>query len=317
MTRWVPFLGLAVVVLILLLALARLSSTVVRDGEPDRSSCHDGLGEPTGQSPETAHSAGAPVAGEPEQPTHPPTAAGSAVPPAAEPPGDTALDNSPSTHPAPEAAPKTADTPAMEPVELSAGLLLANVALTQGLIGLVIVAGLWWFEIPGAAIGITADPWVAGLPAVGLGLAFGAVLWLGNEAVAGIADAVGAGYDEAMRSMLAPDSVVGWAVLLALVLPTIAVVEEVLFRAALIGVPAAGLGISPWLLAIGSSVVFALGHGAQGRVGIAVTGVLGFVLAAGYVISGSLLVVIVAHYLVNTLEFVVHEALGIDRIIDT
>jgi membrane protease YdiL (CAAX protease family) len=200
-------------------------------------------------------------------------------------------------------------------VDLSTGTLLANVALTQGLIGVVVAAGLWWFEIPGAAIGVTPDPWVAGLPAVGLGVGFGAALWLGNEAAAGLADAVGAGYDEAMRSMLAPQSAVGWAILLGFVLPTVAVVEELLFRAALIGVPAAGLGISPWLLAVVSSVAFALGHGAQGRVGIAVTGVLGFVLAAGYVLSGSLLVVIVAHYLVNALEFVVHEALGVDRLV--
>jgi membrane protease YdiL (CAAX protease family) len=57
-------------------------------------------------------------------------------------------------------------------------------------------------------------------------------------------------------------------------------------------------------------VAFALGHGAQGPAGVAATGVLGFVLAAAFVLTGSLLVVVVAHYLVNALEFVVHEAPG-------
>jgi membrane protease YdiL (CAAX protease family) len=45
---------------------------------------------------------------------------------------------------------------------------------------------------------------------------------------------------------------------------------------------------------------------------MAVTGALGFVLAAAFVVTGSLLSVIVAHYLVNALEFVVHEGLGVE-----
>ena len=113
--------------------------------------------------------------------------------------------------------------------------------------------------------------------------------------------------------MLAPGDVRGWLVLLGGTLRVIAVVEEFLFRAAIIGVPAAAFGVSPWALAVLSSAVFAVGHGAQGRVGVAVTGGLGFVLAAGYVLSGSLLLVVVAHYLVNALEFVVHEGVGAER----
>ena len=68
-----------------------------------------------------------------------------------------------------------------------------------------------------------------------------------------------------------------------------------------------GFGVSPWALAVLSSVAFALGHGAQGAAGVAVTGLLGFALAALFVLSGSLLAVVVAHYLVNALEFLVHE----------
>jgi membrane protease YdiL (CAAX protease family) len=96
------------------------------------------------------------------------------------------------------------------------------------------------------------------------------------------------------------------------VLPLIALSEELLFRAALIGVPAAGFAVSPWLLAVGSSLLFALGHGAQGRVGIVVTGVLGFALAAGYILTGSLLVVVAAHYVVNAMEFLLHELFEVE-----
>jgi membrane protease YdiL (CAAX protease family) len=76
----------------------------------------------------------------------------------------------------------------------------------------------------------------------------------------------------------------------------------------LIGVPTAAYSFSPWPLALASAGAFALGHDAQGRVGIVVTGLLGFVLAAGYIFTGSLLVVVIAHYVVNALEFVVHES---------
>jgi membrane protease YdiL (CAAX protease family) len=94
-------------------------------------------------------------------------------------------------------------------------------------------------------------------------------------------------------------------------LPLIAVVEEFLFRAAVIGGVAAAAPVSPWVLAVVSSAAFALGHGAQGRVGVVVTGALGFALAAGFVLTGSFVVVAVAHYLVNALEFGLHERLGL------
>jgi membrane protease YdiL (CAAX protease family) len=145
---------------------------------------------------------------------------------------------------------------------------------------------------------------------VGAGL--GLALYAANEVAATVGDRLGVGADEGLREALAPSSVVGWAVLLLVVLPIIAGFEELLFRGILVGVFAAGFGVSPWLLAVFSSVAFALGHGAQGPAGVIVTGLLGFVLAAAFVLTGSLLVVVVAHYLVNALEFVVHEGLDVD-----
>jgi membrane protease YdiL (CAAX protease family) len=193
---------------------------------------------------------------------------------------------------------------------LSTAALLANVSLSQGLVAVVLLAGAWYFAIPATALGVAADPWVTGLPALLLGTVFGAVLWAANELGAAVADASGASYDERVRELLAPATPLGWVALLGVVLPTVAVAEELLFRASLVGVAHAGLGVSSWLLAAASSLAFAAGHGAQGRAGVLVTGVLGFGLAAGYVLTGSLLVVVVAHYLVNALEFVVHEGPG-------
>ncbi|WP_336345414.1 CPBP family intramembrane glutamic endopeptidase [Halalkalicoccus ordinarius] len=196
--------------------------------------------------------------------------------------------------------------------EITPGALLANVALSQGLFAAVLLAAAWYTEIPPAALGIGTDAGTSGLGAVGIGLGLGLALYLASEAGGALADRLGFTYDERLRGLLAPRSAGGWAVLLGLVLPVIAAFEEFLFRAALIGAVAAGYGVSPWLLAIVSSVLFALGHGAQGRTGVVVTGLLGFVLAAAFVLTGSLLVVVIAHYVVNALEFVVHEGLGID-----
>ncbi len=192
--------------------------------------------------------------------------------------------------------------------------MLANVASTQALFAGVVVTAAWYFSIPVAAFGVTAGSPAAGLRAVALGVGFGSVLWLANELATTVADAAGAAYDESVRGLLAPDSAGGWVGLLLVVLPLVALAEELLFRAALVGVPAAGFDVSPWLLAVVASLAFALGHGAQGQVGVVVTGLLGLVLAAGYILTGSLLVVVVAHYVINTLEFLFHELLGIEAV---
>lgn len=198
-------------------------------------------------------------------------------------------------------------------LEFSTGTLLVNVAFSQGIFGVALVAAALLADLPPGVLGIIpSDPWNAGLPAIQLGIGVGVALYIANELAAVVVDAAGVEYTEGVRESLAPESLGGWSVLLGVVLPVIAGFEELLFRAALIGAFAAGFGLSPWLLAIFSTIAFAVGHGAQGPGGIAVTGLLGFVLAAVFVLSGSLLVVVVAHYVVNALEFVVHEGFGIE-----
>ncbi|MFC4548996.1 MULTISPECIES: CPBP family intramembrane glutamic endopeptidase [Halorussus] len=197
--------------------------------------------------------------------------------------------------------------------DISTGALLANVALSQGLFGAVILAAAWLARIPPSALGVTVgDPTSTGLPALAVGVGLGVALYVANELSSVVADSAGIEYSEGLREALAPDTARGWALLFGAVLPIIAGFEELLFRAALVGAFAAGFGVSPWLLAVFSTVAFAVGHGAQGPGGVAVTGLLGFALAAAFVLTESLLVVVVAHYLVNALEFGVHEGLGVE-----
>jgi membrane protease YdiL (CAAX protease family) len=211
---------------------------------------------------------------------------------------------------------ESTETVPLEPMDdsFSAGLLLVNVALTQGLFGAVVLGGVFYFRIPGPALGVPASP-LAGSPgSLAVGAALGVALWLASELGTLGADALGVQYDETLRDLLSPESAGGWVVLLCGVLPIIAVVEELIFRAAFVGAMSVGFGASPWALAVVSSVAFALGHGAQGQAGVALTGLLGLVLAGAFVLTESLVVVVVAHYLVNALELVVHEGLGVAKL---
>ena len=212
-----------------------------------------------------------------------------------------------------------------EPV-LTTAALLANAAVSQ-LLAFVLLAGIvWWTAVPPSAFGIGGETAALGsagsfalgslgvVSAVGVGVAVGGALYVGNEAFAGFGARVGVSPSERLREAMAPEDARGWALLLGVVLPIVAAFEEALFRGALIGALAVGFAVDPWLLAVGSSVAFGLGHGAQGRLGVLVAGVLGFALAAVFVLTGSLLVAIAAHYVVNALEFIVREGFGIEPI---
>lgn len=290
MTQWGPFLAVTVLALVVLLVLARQSQRLIRD---------DGQRRPDTLLPDGENETGSKAATVPER--EPATPAAECIGPARPPESTTE-----------EAPPNRGEPPPRDSLELTTELMFLNVAFTQGLVVVILAVAAWYFDVPAEAFGITGEQTVSGWTTLPTGVVFGVLLWVGNETATGLADAVGAAYDEAVRELLAPESPGGWAVLFVGVLPTIALGEELLFRGALIGVPHAGYGVSIWLLAGLSSVAFALGHGAQGRVGVVVTGLLGFVLAGGYVVTGSLVVVVVAHYVINALEFFVHELLGVE-----
>lgn len=186
-------------------------------------------------------------------------------------------------------------------LDVSRRSLYLNAAASQGLllVGLLALAAV-------AGVGLSAH----GLPgdlsigwAVLVGIGFGIALAGLNLGMQRTLDALDIDYDDSLRELLAPSTPVEWALLLLVVLPIVAGFEELLFRGALIGAVEVASGASPWVLAVGSSVLFAAGHGLQGRGGLIAAGVLGLALAGGFVLTGSLVVVIVAHYVVNAVEF--------------
>lgn len=189
--------------------------------------------------------------------------------------------------------------------------LYLNVVASQLLVVAAVLAAIWLTAVPWGAIGSVT---VSATGAIVTGIGLGAALYLVNATSVRLFDRLGVGYSEALRGALAPSSMAGWAALLLVVLPVIAVAEELLFRAALIGGLEASVGISPWVLVVVSSALFAVGHGIQGVGGVIVTGTLGVVLGVAFVLTSSLLLVIVAHYVVNVLEFVIHEGVETDPI---
>lgn len=188
--------------------------------------------------------------------------------------------------------------------------LLINVAFTQGLFLAIVVGAILYTGVPIDALGI-AGSIDAATSELWIGLGAGLGLYVVSEGGSRLTRRVGIDHDEWLRESLAPSSRRGWVGLFVGVLPLIALFEELLFRAVLIGAFAAGFAVSPWLLAIASSILFAVGHGIQGTAGIVVTGVIGFALAALFIVTGSLLSVVVAHYVLNACEFAIHEGLDL------
>jgi membrane protease YdiL (CAAX protease family) len=276
-TRWRLFAGVTIIVLLVVLGLSRATARELSGAnEP-----------PSGSSPAEAEVI-------PEDDADPTPEDDPAVEPSRS-------DDAKSPRPDPEPPVLRRSTRGAE-----LGLLL-SAAFSQALVGALLVGLAWYAEVPPDALGID-DPAGAVLPGAALGIG----LYAANEAGVWLAGRFGIESDESLRELLAPETPGGWAVLLLVVLPLVAGVEELLFRGVLVGALAVGFSISPWLLAVLSSIAFGLGHGLQGPGGVLVTGVLGFALAAAFLLTGSLWVVIVAHYLVNALEFVVREGLDVE-----
>lgn len=302
MADWTAFAAITGVVLALLLVLSTLTQSAFEDADLDTDSSDDTAAEATSGTDSTpadeSTDSETPITGESAGSTSESVDAITDV--------ETDADGEPA-EPTVREQPRAGDR-GVDPESLTTGMVLANVAASQGLFALVLLGAIVYTGVPADALGFefSRSYLETGLL---LGTAFGLALYVANELGAATATRFGFEHDEQLRELLAPESIQGWVVLLGVVLPIIAVFEELLFRAALIGALSVGFGISPWLLAVVSSVAFAVGHGMQGSVGIVVTGVLGFVLAAIYIVTGSLLVVVVAHYFINALEFVVHEGL--------
>lgn len=93
---------------------------------------------------------------------------------------------------------------------------------------------------------------------------------------------------------------VGERRLFTLVGVTAGVCEEWLYRGFFLAVVAAGAGGLPtWVLVAVAGVAFGLAHAYQGRVGVVTTGVLGAIMAGIYLQTGSLLLPVILHVLID------------------
>lgn len=184
--------------------------------------------------------------------------------------------------------------------------LLLNLTVTHLGIAVAVGAVVWLTGVPGSVIGVVGVPDVLGA------LLLGAGIYVINEGLGVAVRQFDGEAPDRYREFLAPTGWREWALLLGGVLPVIAISEELLFRGALVGGMAAATGISSWVLVGVSSAIFGLAHTAQGRLGIVVTAVLGLVLGGVFVLTGDLLLVAIAHYVVNALEFLIREGLGIE-----
>jgi uncharacterized protein len=78
------------------------------------------------------------------------------------------------------------------------------------------------------------------------------------------------------------------------------VLEELLFRSLLLGALSQAFPVP--LLAVTFSIVFGLMHSPQGKLGVALTGLLGLWLSLLFIWSGGLLLPLTAHFTINLLQ---------------
>jgi len=285
---WTAFWAVATLVLLSMLGLARATSGAFDgpDAEPGVADPEPGVAHPEGPDPprDTGEQAAA-------QPTD--SQSGIDAPSTAEQsPAETARDQRQLT-----------DLPPL--------VLLLNVVVTHGGLGLLVLGAAGLTGVPLVALGIGPTSASTGILAVAGGLVLGGLLAGANAAMAATLEQLGIEHSEALRAAMAPRTTGGWILLLGAILPLVAVFEELFFRAVLIGAAAAATGLSPWLFVVPSTVAFAAGHGLQGRGGLLVTGVLGIVLGAAFVLTNSLLLVVLAHYVINAVEFLARELVGV------
>lgn len=185
-------------------------------------------------------------------------------------------------------------------------LTLPENLLRLALILVCVALGL--FLGPGAApLGWQTDRWVRD---VVLGVVVAVVLfpvqiWVGKAVVRRWGPEI---YDNRLLRAIVPVNRREWVgVVLALL--TAATLEELLFRS----LPLAGLSwlISPWVLMWPLSLGFGALHAAQGSWGVVGTAFMGLMLSVLFLVSGSIWVPIIAHWLLNVAEVTVAMRQGL------
>jgi membrane protease YdiL (CAAX protease family) len=136
---------------------------------------------------------------------------------------------------------------------------------------------------------------------VGLGIAIGMITQIVANAATTIAIRIWGKdiYSPVVMLNIMPRSRVEW-ILVPAAMGVAVVLEELLFRSLLIGGLSTTVPIP--ILVIGFAAIFGLMHSPQGTLGVFMTGLMGMWLSILFVWSGSLVLPLTAHYVINLLQ---------------
>jgi membrane protease YdiL (CAAX protease family) len=136
---------------------------------------------------------------------------------------------------------------------------------------------------------------------IGLGIAIGMITQVVANGATGVAIRVWGKdiYSPVVMRNIMPRSRVEW-VLVPLALGIGVVLEELLFRSLLVGGLSATVPMP--ILVIGFAAIFGLMHTPQGTLGVFMTGLMGIWLGVLFVWSGSLILPLTVHYVINILQ---------------
>ncbi len=115
-------------------------------------------------------------------------------------------------------------------------------------------------------------------------------------------------YDNRLLRAIVPANRLEWVGVMAVLLPA-AALEELLFRS----LPLGGLTwlVSPWVLIWPLSLLFGLMHASQGQWGVVGAAIMGLLLSALFLWTGSIWVPIVTHWLLNAAEVTIAQRRGV------
>jgi membrane protease YdiL (CAAX protease family) len=154
-------------------------------------------------------------------------------------------------------------------------------------------------------VGWTATAWWR---EVAIGVALYPVLVIAVSFLEQILRALGLSARDPGRTLALPDTT-GELVLAVILVAVVAVVEETIFRGYLI-LRLSAITRSLSTAVIFSAIIFALGHGYQGSLGVIIIGFMGVVFALIYLWRGSLVAPVTMHFLQNFIVLVLLPALG-------
>lgn len=174
--------------------------------------------------------------------------------------------------------------------------LLVTVSVFGGVgavVALAIGVGTVFFDLSAATVGL-GDP---SLRSAGVGVLAGVLIAGVHKGLVRLLKAVGLTFTELYGEMV-PETVpgLGWY---AAGIGVQASAEEVVFRAALVGVPAALFGVSPWLFVVPAAILFGVAHTGRGSGSVVSTALVG-ILWGGLFVTWGLVAAAVAHAVNNT-----------------